>query len=121
MGKKGQHWSIELMLALGVFAIVFVFLSVLTFYSPQSTEVSDLTFDSRIVFTSLERDVGLLRGNVVNSPVLRELQTMDPDELAAFFNIDGDVCITFQTLEGETIILDDGKYGIGLDSEGVCQ
>lgn len=100
--------------------VVFVLLTTLTYYTPANSEASGFVFDSASVFSSLEQDIGLLDGNRVDEVVLRDIDDMTPEEIAEFFNLPGDVCINFESLEGEVILLDNGGVGVGLNGSMVC-
>jgi hypothetical protein len=112
MFKRGQNWSLEIMIALSVFIVIFVLTSVFMFYLPAQ-RANEFGSDTQQILGSLETDVGLYQGNVVDSDVARELDDVSCDELRDLLKISGEVCVHFEALDGSIIPLENGKLGFG--------
>lgn len=114
--KRGQNWSIEAIVVLMIFMVLLIlsFFS-LTFLPKGKSE--DLVVASEKIDAMLEGDVGLVKDYKVDSEVLNDLNDLDSEELAEFFGVSGDVCISFKTLEGNRIRLDDGDSGLGIKGD----
>lgn len=115
MGRKGQNWSLEVIVALSLFLIVFSGLFLL-FGSGTDSGIAQLQsraerFLSSII-TSQSDETGLGRRNVVDSDRLLELSTKDFDVLQEELGIYEDFCIIIETADGRIKTIG-GKRGIG--------
>jgi hypothetical protein len=111
-GRRAQNWSIEVIIALGIFIVIFVLASAFMYYLP-SDRASEFKSDTRQILTTLENDVQLVEDNVIDEDELNELAAMSCDELRDLLQITGEVCIHFESLDGSAIQLDNGGFVIG--------
>jgi hypothetical protein len=111
-GRRAQNWSIEVIIALSIFIVIFVLASAFMFYLP-SDRASEFKSDTRQILTTLENDVELLEDNIIDEDELNKLSAMSCDELRDLLQITGQVCIHFESLDGSAIRLDDGGFVIG--------
>lgn len=118
---KSQNWSIESIIAISLFLVVFIvslsYISMLP--SDDSTQIA---YNSEVVLNGLEFDLGLIDNYDVDEAKLEELSVTDvsSDYLAETVGVDGDICISFENMDGEIIYLSNGKKGLGVDDLGVC-
>jgi hypothetical protein len=111
-GRRAQNWSIEVIIALSIFVVIFVLASAFMFYLPTERS-QEFRSDTRQILTTLENDVELIDSAVINEDELNELSAMSCDELRDLLQITGQVCIHFETLDGTAIRLDNGGFVIG--------
>ena len=110
VGRRAQSWSLEIIIALSVFLVIFVLISVFMFYSPEdSTRALDL--ESKRIMASLENDY-LVESGTISQDGLDELTSMSCEELQDFLAASGEICIHFEDLDGSLIWVN-GKTGIG--------
>ena len=100
VSRKAQNWSLEVIIALSVFLVIFVLVSVFLFYIPEDP-TRDLQFQSQKVGSTLENDI-LVDDDVVIVDNIEELTGYSCDELKDLFAISSDVCIHFEDL-GRTV------------------
>lgn len=112
-GSRGQNWSLEILIALGVFIVVFVIASLFMFYIP-SDPARNIKRQSDTVMDSLEKDVGLIESGEINTFILTQLEFMSCEELRDFFAISGVMCLHFESLNGSVIPVGN-KIGVGCD------
>ena len=110
-GSRGQNWSLEILISLGVFILIFVLALVFMFLMPQDP-ASRLQRQSSRVLGSLEREVGLLDSGNINRNVLTSLEFMTCDEIKDLLVISADVCIHFESIEGVILHIGD-NLGVG--------
>ncbi len=105
MKKKSQNWSIEVILALGLFMILFVTMVTLLLIqpagSPLATQTSADTV-SRFLFSDGfdSRQSSVIRNNVIDRSRLEELRTQTYDDLKNTLGLDDDFCIIIEDSHG---------------------
>ena len=112
VGKRAQNWSLEIIIALSVFLVIFVMISVFLFYSPENS-ARDLDLEAQKMMSTLENDL-LVDGNEIKSSGLNELSSYDCEQLQDLFSAKGEVCIHFEDLDGSLIEVN-GKTSIGCE------
>lgn len=117
--KKGQNWSIEAMISIAIFVVVVIVSLILINYIPSS-DSKELADSSEKILISVENDLGLVKNYEVVKSTLDDYEGKTSSELAEELGVDGDVCITFQTLNGTIITLPNSKNGIGVGNDTVC-
>jgi hypothetical protein len=110
MSKKAQNWSLEVIIALSVFLVIFVLVSVFMFYVPTDRS-SDLRSSTNNVVSTLENNL-LIENGAVKTDGLTTLSNYSCSDLQDLFAISGEVCISFEDLDGNVIYVDN-KTGIG--------
>ena len=118
---KAQQWSLEAILAISVFIIVFVFVIAFISYRPLD-QTKQLELQSVKIFEKTRSDAGFIEGSKVSDAKLSEwfTETNNTEDLAAFkkeLGLTDDFCIYFEN-EGETIprVLEgtgESFYGVG--------
>jgi len=117
--KKGQNWSLELIVVLMLFVIIITISFVYLTYSPENSSIQMRDTSIKII-DLLEKDVGLIRDNQVDNFALSNIESLSSSDLADLLGVSGTVCIAFRDLDGNLIILDNGNLTIGADGEFVC-
>lgn len=117
--KKGQNWSLELIIVISVFTII-VILSFFYMSFLQQEDTSNVMRSSDRIMSSVENDVRLIRNNEIDSFTLSDLEGKSSEELAELFGVSGDVCISFRDLDGNLIVLNNGNLTIGANDDFVC-
>ncbi len=120
MKKKGQNWSLEVVLALGLFMILFVTMITLLFLQPSTQQepierVGDSL--SSFFFPSYDfesNQFSFVKDNVVQKDRLLELNNTDYESLKDELGIDEDFCIIIEDSDGNiTYQFGSGNIQIG--------
>lgn len=117
--KKGQNWSIEGMIAITIFVSV-VIISLLMINRIPSNNSKELTSNSEELRIKIENDLGIIEDYEIDEDRLEELRTLSGEELGEQVGLPGSVCISFRTLNGTPIALEDSSIGIGLGNDTIC-
>lgn len=112
VGKKSQNWSLEVIIALSIFLVIFVLVSVFLYYIPEDRTIG-LELKSQRVISTLENDVLLEDGQVMDEGLV-ELSGYTCEDFKDLFAVAGDVCIHFEDLDGYLIEVE-GKTGFGCE------
>lgn len=117
--KKGQNWSLEATIVLGIFIVIFILSFVYLSFLPHS-DSQELKKDSQKIITVLEKDLDLIDEYEINEESFNEIEEYSSGDLAERVGVNGDVCIVIKDMDGKTITLENGKKGIGIDEEYIC-
>ncbi|MGM5483940.1 MAG: hypothetical protein ACQER9_03425 [Nanobdellota archaeon] len=119
--KRGQNWSIEFMVAMSIFVVIFIFSTIFIFYTPVN-DIEIMEKESEKAVVGLETHLELVEDDKVDEEKLDEIITdnLSSSELATVLGISGDVCISFEDLDGNLTVLSNGEAGIGIDGNMIC-
>ncbi len=119
--KRAQTWSIDVMIAVGIFIVVVI----LFFYiinQSKTTKTEDLTTEGEtipdvLISSGPEDNLSTVVEKIVDEGKLDELAGKSYEDLKRELGIEGDFYIHFEDDEGNIIYLDEeGKVaGIGSD------
>jgi len=122
VGMRGQQWSLEVILAISIFIIVFVFMVSFLSFRP-SDDTGRLELQSIALYEELRGPGGFLDGNRVDLVKLQSWSAASRSETQADLRaikrkvgMVGDFCIYFENAQGQIIpnTLDgDIFYGVG--------
>ena len=117
--KRGQNWSIEMLISIGIFITILILTFVYIEKIPSTNDVRELDYKSKYAIASLKDDLKIVNSdNEVDVDVLDKYLDSDLGEV---IGIPGTVCINFESLDGDEVIqLDDLSYGIGVDNNFTC-
>ena len=113
-GRAGQNWSLEVIIALSVFLVIFILATAFMYYLPRDSSF-ELQSDLRYVFSALETEVSLQKDGVIDDTVLQDLTMLSCDDIRSLLQVTGAVCIHLESLDGNLVQLDDGSFGVGCD------
>jgi len=121
MGRKGQTFSFDIMIASGVFMLAIIFLVYLLSQSDDTGSLEDLvavgeSISGQLVSSSDGR-LALVVRNQLQKEKLQILASMDYNELRNLLGISEDFCLHFEDEQGNLIDIDDSptstQYSIG--------
>lgn len=97
--KRGQTWSLETYLAIGIFLIAFIFFYSLTTLNTARTNIGvEVEEIGRKIMSTPQLEDGTL-----TNEELMELFNMDCDQLKDMFDTNREICIYIQDSEGNLI------------------
>lgn len=118
--KKAQTWSIDVMIAVGIFIVV-----VISFFyiinQSKTTKTEELTTEGEtipdiLISSEPEENLSSVVENIVLEEKLKELASKNYDDLKKELGVKGDFYIHFEDENGSIIYIDDeGRVGIGSD------
>lgn len=118
---RGQTWSLDLILAAGIFVLVLVsFYAIMS--SQDKTNPQQKLKDSaaeisiKLDYSSGLEKAALIYNGKINETKLIELSQKDYEELKRIFGTDSDFCIFIEDENGKLILINGSKAGIGGDS-----
>ncbi|MFT7615680.1 MAG: hypothetical protein ACI8Y7_000502 [Candidatus Woesearchaeota archaeon] len=120
--KRAQNWSIEVIIALSFFLVLFVGVATFITVGENPTEqITDVQAESFVgKFTAKESTKGqtvtFVEKNKVNEEKLTELTAISYEELKELLDIDDDFCIVIEDQFGDTILIDGDHRGIGSEN-----
>ena len=128
MVKKSQNWSVETIFSVGFFLTIIVISFVVIYNLPNSNSesVSSVAISA---LNHVENDLGININNEIDNSKLIDLATEvnSSSELGTRLNVNGDVCIILETLDGRKIPIrkKEGNSlveipGIGVNDTYVC-
>lgn len=112
--KRGQTWSIDLIIGVVVFMLVIVILYALLSTDPDEEHV--LRQEADIVYSRLDAETSdteishIVEGQRIETTKIKELYSMNYDELKGALGTRGEFCI---------VIVDDDNRIIPVEEEGV--
>jgi len=118
--KKAQTWSIDVMIAVGIFIVVVI----LFFYiinQSKTTKTEELTIEGEtipdiLISSKSGENISAVVENIVLEEKLKELASKNYDDLKKELGVKGDFYIHFEDEEGNIIYIDEeGRVGIGSD------
>ncbi|HLP79073.1 MAG TPA: hypothetical protein VK158_00400 [Acidobacteriota bacterium] len=121
MQKRAQNWSVEIIVSLSVFIVMFIAVFAIV-QVREPTPLSKVQSESEIFlerFYSSEpsspRAYEFIYRNVVDTDKLVELSELDYESLKAQLGIKSDFCIILLDENGNVIPIN-GKYGVGSEN-----
>jgi hypothetical protein len=94
---KAQTWSLEVIISLSIFLVLFLGIVLVFFQSPPSTQpavdVQSIPLMSRFNINAQNQTGAFLDGNVVNQERLEELRMQNYSQLKEDLAITDDFCI----------------------------
>lgn len=121
--RKGQTWSLDLVLAVVLFILVVSLFYAFLIKDPSNNANRLQGGASSIIYllngdTSTEESLIVLQNGVVNDTKLIDLYNNDVDTLRSLFGVSGNFCIFIQDSDGNLIpiVIDEvtGKYKLGV-------
>ena len=125
---KSQNWSIEVIISTTVFLSILIISLILIFNLPE-TNSKDISKSAEVSMDRIQRELDLNINKEIETDKIEELakEVESGKELGEILKVDGDVCITFESLDGEAISIQteengEAKYinGIGVNEQGIC-
>jgi len=112
--KKGQTWSLETYVAIGIFLIAIIF-----FYGLLTTKGYESNIEVEVEKISKALMGGdELKDGQISEEELQNLMNMDCDDLKTRFGTDKEICIYFKDSEGH--LLTNGTHTVfGIGCPGV--
>lgn len=118
MQKRGQNWSIEVIIALSIFIVIIISMFLL-FNTESGGTIQDLQQSGNFLLNTLiiqesaeDSDDGVFRNNVLDVDRLEALSEYDLEQLKEEFGIDEDFCIIIESANGSILAIND-SVGIG--------
>ena len=113
--KKGQTWSVDILLAVFVFMLIFIlFLGIVGTMMSRQQELR-LSEQSEFIsaLAASEKDFAFIKDNKIDNEQIRRLltiqkQTNGREEIRKLFEAKNEFCIYFEDSNGDLVPMDDG-------------
>jgi len=121
--KKAQTWSIDVMIAVGIFIVV-----VISFFyiinQSKTTKTEELrtegeTIPDILISSEPEENLSAVVESIVSEERLEELAGKSYDELKRELGVKGDFYIHFEDEQGNIIYIDNKAEVVGIGSDKV--
>ena len=122
--KKAQTWSIDVMIAVGIFIVVIISFFYIINQS-KTTKTEELTTEGEtipdiLISSEPGENISAVVENIVDQEKLDELAGKSYEDLKKELGVKGDFYIHFEDEEGNIIYIDDeGRVGIGSDKVNI--
>lgn len=119
--KRAQIWSLDLMVAVGIFIVVIITFFYIINQLSKTNKFLELTTEGKIISDVLissepEEDLSTVVENIVKEEKLMELANKNYDDLKRELGIKGDFYIHFEDEDGNIIYIDDEEGIVGIGS-----
>ncbi len=123
--KKAQTWSIDVMIAVGIFIVV-----VISFFyiinQSKTTKTEELrtegeTIPDILISSEPEENLSAVVESIVSEERLEELAGKSYDELKRELGVKGDFYIHFEDEQGNIIYIDNKAEVVGIGSDKVSK
>ena len=122
--KKAQTWSLDAMIAVGMFVIVIMSFFYIVSQISETGKTDELVIEGRKIQDSLISsgsggNLNIIVGNAVDEKGLNNLAEKDYEKLKREFGVRGDFCIHFEDDDGNIIYINETTKRVGIGSNRV--
>jgi len=125
--KRAQTWSLDVMVAVGIFIVVVITFFYIINQTPKTSKTEELTTEGEtipdiLISSETGENLSTVVENIVLEEKLDELANKNYDDLKKELGIKGDFYIHFEDEHGNIIYIDDeGKVGMGSDEVEIIE
>ena len=122
--KKAQTWSLDVMVATGMFVIVIISFFYIIQLASETSKADELLKEGEdiqdiLISSKPEESLSIIVGRIVDENKLNDLAKEDYENLKNQLGVRGDFCIHFEDDEGNIIYINKSTNRAGIGSSRV--
>lgn len=122
--KKAQTWSLDVMVATGMFVIVIISFFYIISLTSATSKTDELLREGEdiqdiLISSKQEESLNIVVGRIIDENKLNDLAEEDYENLKKQLGVRGDFCIHFEDDEGNIIYINESTKRAGIGSSRV--